>query len=98
MNHLGSSTIVFFKNIVNIALLLVVTVVIYSVFSLATNVSIASSSNTNNYLVISLSSKSNSEASDNDKAKDFYLASSWLGVAMVVVWGILFIVFKKQVK
>jgi hypothetical protein len=95
---LGSSTIVFFKTFINIALLLIVMIVIYSVFSLATNVSVVETSKTSNYLVISLGSKSNSEASNNEKAKEFYLTSSWLGAGMVLIWGILFIFLKKQVK
>lgn len=92
---MGSSTVVFFKTIINIALLLIVMVLIYSVFSLATNVSIAQGVNNSNYLVISLGSKSSNQASDNQKAQDFYLASSWLGVSMIVIWGILFVFLKK---
>jgi hypothetical protein len=73
-------------------------IVVYSVFSLATNISIAQSMNTSNYLVISLGSKNSNSSSDNQKAQDFYYASSWLGVAMVVIWGIFFIFLKIQVK
>lgn len=73
---------------------------IYSIFTFATNISVANSASNSgplDYLSISLGSKANS-ASTNEDAKTYYLASSWLGVAMLGVWLIVLIIMKKRTK
>lgn len=99
VNGLGASTVVFFQTFVNIGILLAIMIVVYSVFSFATNISVAnqSSSGSLDYLAISLGSKANN-STKNDNANTYYLASSWLGVCMLVFWLIALVKMKKDLK
>lgn len=100
VNGLGASTVVFFQTFINIAILFSIMIVVYSVFSFATNISIAKDSKPNqalDYLAISLGSKANNSTT-NDNANIYYLASSWLGVAMLVFWLIALVKMKKDLK
>jgi len=74
--------------------------VIYSIFSFATNLAVADSNTKDSmdYLSISLRSKFFKSTEDNDLGKIYYLVSSWLGVAMLVIWGILFVFMKKDIR
>jgi hypothetical protein len=105
INNVGSSAIVFFKTFKNIAILLTVMVLIYSIFAFTTNVTTAydnnylnSSNGTLDYLSISLGSKANSRGSNIGNANTYYLVSSWLGIPMLVVWLLLFIWMKKGIR
>jgi hypothetical protein len=67
VNGLGASTVVFFQTFKNIAVLLLIMVVVYSVFSFATDISVAKESSKNgylDYLIISLGAKANSSSTN----------------------------------
>lgn len=99
VNGLGASTVVFFQTFFNIGILLGIMVVVYSIFSFATNVSVASesTSGTLDYLAISLGSKANN-STKNDSANTYYLVSSWLGACMLIFWLITLVKMKKDLK
>lgn len=99
IRSLGSSTVVFFQTFINIAVLLLIMAVVYSIFSFATNLSVARDTTKGalDYLAISLGAKANASSTNND-SNTFYLASSWLGVAMLVIWLIALIKMKKDIK
>ena len=76
----------------------------YSIFAFVTNLTTAYSANylnsshqTLDYLSISLGSKSRLIGSNsNSEGETYYYVSSWLGVAMLGAWWVLFAVFKGE--
>lgn len=85
-----------------LAMLLIIMTLVYSGFAFITNIIAASNSGSLfneegnlDYLAISLGSKVNKSGAINDDGKQFYLISSWLGIAMLLVWFIYFIFIKK---
>lgn len=99
VSGLGASTVVFFQTFFNIGILLGIMVVVYSIFAFATNIAVANDSTNGplDYLAISLGSKANN-STKNDNANTYYLASSWLGVCMLVFWLIALIKMRKDLK
>lgn len=95
---MGVSTYLYFYAYKNLALLLVIMMVIYGAFALATNV-LASAAVTSSgvsissvdYISISLSSK---QLNDTTKNRLYYYIQCWLGVVFILVWGLIMIYVK----
>ena len=99
INNIGTPTVVFFKTLINLALLLAVMTILYSAFSFATNITEAERTGylSHSSLAISLGSKSNANGSTDDRGENFYLVSSWLGLVVLIIWAIMFGFIKRQV-
>lgn len=72
-------------------------VLIYSIFSFVTNITVgqqALKGGVLDYLSISLGSKAKASTT-NTNANNFYLVSSWLGVAMLALWLLALVLIKK---
>jgi hypothetical protein len=94
ISNMGTSTYLYFTTFKNLSILLGILTLVYSIYSLATNI-IASRNNSlgNNYnvdyLAISLASK---QSNPTDLNKLFYFIQAWLGMAVVIIWIVLFFV------
>lgn len=77
---------------------------VYSIFAFATNIETARTTDYLNpnrgldYLSISLGSKSRVSTGSNRDGEKYYLVSSWLGVAMLVIWMVIFVWIKRKVR
>ena len=91
---MGTSTYLYFETFKNLSVLLSILTLVYSIYALVTNV-IAAKNNalggdyTVDYLTISLASK---QSNATDLNKMFYYIQAWLGVAVVIVWIVIFFV------
>lgn len=91
---MGTSTYLYFATFKNLSILLGILTLVYSIYSLATNI-IASKNNslgssyTVDYLTISLASK---QSNPTDLNKLFYFIQAWLGMAVVIIWIVIFFV------
>ena len=106
VNNIGLSIFLYFHTIVGLCLLLLSMLLIYGIFALATNILAA-----NNYrlaninttdpdtysgiLVLSLGSKIQHNTPTD---KNYYWVQCWIGVGMIVFWGLLFLLIKYRSK
>lgn len=96
---MGLSTYLFFATFKNLSILLTILTIIYSAYSLATNIlasnvvgsSILTDYSKIDYINISLSSKQTNDTSAN---RMYYYVSCWLGVANVIIWLLVIIAIK----
>lgn len=94
ISNMGTSTYLFFATFKNLSILLAIMTLVYSLYSIATNV-IAAKNNaqgnnyTVDYLTISLSSKQSNNTTQNQR---FYYIQAWLGVVTVIIWIIVFFI------
>jgi hypothetical protein len=95
---LGISTYLYFKTIQNLSILLGIMFVVYSVYSLATNLKAANIDINGNYsseilsfLSISLGSK---QLYSSEEKIQMYVIGAWIGLAMLVLWSIAFLGLK----
>ena len=101
LNNIGVSTYLYFETLLNLTFLLGVLFVIYAVYALITNIMAANEyrrivssdelteqfKSYESFLVLSLGSKQLHETSTDKK---YYEIQCWLGVALLVVWGLIF--------
>ena len=87
---------------VNMAILLTIMLVVYSIYSLTTNLWASNmsiegnySSTALNFLSISLGSKQ--LYSSNEKI-ELYVIGAWIGLVMLLIWGVAFIALKHSQK
>ena len=84
---MGLSTYLFFATFKNLSILLVIMTLVYSIFTLVTNVIASTNGSISisslDYIAISLSSKQQNPTETN---KTYYFISCWLGVAMIGLW------------
>jgi hypothetical protein len=95
---MGVSTYLYFYTYKNLGLLLVIMMLIYGAFALATNVlasAAVSSSGISisnvDYISISLSSK---QLNDTKKNRLYFYIQCWLGVVFIIIWGLILIYIK----
>lgn len=95
---MGISTYLYFKTIQNLSILLGIMFVVYSVYSLATNLKAANIDINGNYssqilsfLSISLGSK---QLYSSEEKIQMYVIGAWIGLAMLVLWSIAFLGLK----
>lgn len=98
ISNIGTSTYLYFSTFKNLSILLVIMTLVYSLYSLATNIIAAKNNSkgdtyTVDYLTISLSSK---QSNNTDTNKRFYFIQAWLGMATVVIWIFIFIYNRYQ--
>jgi hypothetical protein len=98
INSLGISTYVYFRTIVNVAILLGIMFIVYSLYSIATNIKASEmkidgnmSSEILKFLSISLGSK---ELFSSDEKQLLYVIGAWIGCAMLIIWGVVFMGLK----
>lgn len=100
INNFGESTYLYFKALKNLTILLLIMLIVYAIFSLATNVIASGVLNSNptisssaavGYLAISLCSK---QISPTDVNQQYYIIQCWIGLGMVVIWLFMFLVVK----
>lgn len=98
IHNLGISTYLYFKTIQNLSILLGIMFVVYSVYSLATNLKAANIDINGNYssqilsfLSISLGSK---QLYSSEEKIQMYVIGAWIGLAMLVLWSIAFLGLK----
>lgn len=98
INSLGISTYVYFRTIVNVAILLALMLLIYSLYSIATNIKASQmeiQGNTSNsmlkFLSISLGSK---QLLTTDEKQTMYVIGAWIGCAMLIIWSVTFMGLK----
>ena len=95
---MGISTYLYFKTIQNLSILLGIMFVVYSVYSLASNLKAANIDINGNYssqilsfLSISLGSK---QLYSSEEKIQMYVIGAWIGLAMLVLWSIAFLGLK----
>ena len=95
---MGASTYLYFATFKHLGILLAILTVVYSIFSLITNIIAASQNNgtgssayTVDYLTISLSSKETNDTSQNEL---YYLLSCCFGAGAMLIWIIVIIAIK----
>lgn len=95
---MGISTYLYFKTIQNLSILLGIMFVVYSVYSLSTNLKAANIDINGNYssqilsfLSISLGSK---QLYSSEEKIQMYVIGAWIGLAMLVLWSIAFLGLK----
>lgn len=98
ISNIGTSTYLYFSTFKNLSILLVIMTLVYSIYSLATNIIAAKNNSmgdtyTVDYLTISLSSK---QSNNTDTNKKYYFIQAWLGMATVVIWIFIFIYNRYQ--
>lgn len=92
ISNMGTSTVLFFETFKNLSILLVVLTIVFSIYSLATNILAAKNNARGNdytvdYLTISLSSKQSNDTTSN---RLFYFIQAWLGMATMIIWIFVF--------
>jgi hypothetical protein len=95
---MGVSTYLYFSTYKNLAILLVIMMIIYGAFALATNIlastavtSSGISISTVDYISISLSSK---QTNDTSRNRLYYYIQCWLGVVFTLIWSLVLIYIK----
>ncbi len=101
INNIGISTYLYFQTLLNIGALLLISLLVYGIFSLVTNIisslpENASVSDLSDYQaedVLSLSIAPKQKfATDSDRI--YLIVESWLGMAMLVLWWITILFLK----
>jgi hypothetical protein len=90
---MGISTFLYFETLTNLIILTFILTIVYSIFSLTTNIiassfykhshTIASLASSDSYVALSLGSK---QLDPTDKNKTYYIIQCWLGVAVLCLW------------
>lgn len=95
---MGISTYLYFYTYKNLAKLLLIMMVIYGAYALATNVLASTAVTTSgislstvDYISISLSSK---QTNDTSKNRLYYYIQCWLGVAFILIWSLVLLYIK----
>ena len=99
INNVGISTFLYFQSLKNLAILISLMGLIYGIYALATNIVAANTGDTTNLssyvpadiLSISLGPKQQYQT---DQNKQYYLIQCWIGLALMIVWGITFVLLK----
>ena len=91
IDSLGISTYLYFKTTINLGILLLIMLVVYSLYSLITNIVAAnmesqgvSASAILSFLSISLGSK---QLYASGQKTTLYVAGAWIGLVMLLLWG-----------
>ena len=99
---MGIATYLYFKTIINLAILLLIMFLIYSLYSLITNITAAgigvdgtSSSAVLNFFSISLGSK---QLYASPEKSTMYIIGAWIGLAVLVFWAVAFMALKYNQK
>lgn len=108
LNNIGVSTFLYFETLFHLIVMLVLAFLIYGIYSLITNIQAANAyrqSITENlkdykisyegFLVLSLGSK---QLHNRPTDKLYYQIQCWIGVGLVMVWGLYFIFIKLREK
>lgn len=98
INNLGISTYVYFKTIINVGILLAIMFVVFSIYSIATNIkasNMPSAGNASgkalNFLSISLGSI---ELFSSEEKRNLYVIGAWIGSGMLAIWAGIFLWLK----
>jgi uncharacterized protein (UPF0212 family) len=98
INNLGIATYLYFKTITNMGILLLIMFIVYSAYSLGTNLKAANmsiegnySSKVLNFLSISLGSK---QLYTSQEKIDMYVIGAWIGLVMLLIWVAAFLALK----
>jgi hypothetical protein len=93
---------VYFKTIFNLGILLAIMFIVYSTYSIGTNVYASnidiagnSSSSSLKFMSISLGSK---DLYISEEKQKLYVIGAWIGCAMLVLWGVVFMALKYNQK
>jgi len=90
VKNIGTSTVLYFSAYKHLSILLAILGILYSIFSIITNVIAAANAQNNpnitaiiDYISISLSAK---EVNQNDTNNLYYFIQCWIGLGVMIIW------------